>query len=141
MTFHEKSRWIAFLSNLLVWAWYFTTLARALAAGAPETPGLLAIMIPAILAITVINIVGHIAVALWRPREARSTMDERERAIARAGAGRAYYLLQLGLIAVIGASFFRWNQFLVVNGLVFVLIAADTARYALEIAAYRRGVA
>ena len=37
MTFHEKSRWIALVSNVLVWAWYFTTLGRALAAGAPET--------------------------------------------------------------------------------------------------------
>ena len=33
MTFHEKSRWIALIANLLVWGWYFATIARAVEAG------------------------------------------------------------------------------------------------------------
>ena len=141
MTFHEKSRWIALVSNLVVWAWYFVTLARALAAGAPDEPGLLALMIPAIVAVTIINIVANVAVAVWKPGEAKSGMDERERGIAHRGAARGYVLLQIGVIMVIVGSFFSWNPFLIVNALVFVLIAAETARYGIEIVGYRRTAA
>lgn len=138
MTFHEKSRWIALVTNLVAWGWYFVTVARVYGAGAPDTPWLIAMTIPVIIAATVIHIVGHVAVAVWKPSEARSEMDERERAIAGRATVIAYNVLAVGLMIAIGTTLAHWNAFFAVNAVLFVFILAETVRYGLEILAYRR---
>ncbi len=138
MTFHEKSRWIALLANFGVWSWYFLTVARVHGAGAPNAPYVIAMMLPVIIAITVIHIVAHAAVALWKPGEARTGMDEREQAIARRAAVIAYNVLAVGLILAVGVTLFNWTAFFAINAVMLVFIIAESVRYALEIVAYRR---
>jgi hypothetical protein len=138
MTFNEKSRWIALLANLGGWGWYFITVGRALAAGAPDVRYLLALTIPVVIWLTIVTIVAHIVVAMLNPKEAHTRLDERERGIAGEAARRAYSLLSAGIFAVIVGSAFYWNTFFVVNALLFVFILSETVRYALELAAYRR---
>lgn len=138
MTFHEKSRWIALCANLLVWGWYFVTLSRALAAGAPDVPWMIAMTIPVIIALTVIHVVAHIVVALLKPSEAEAPMDEREKDIARRAQAQAYNLLAVGIFIAIGSTLYYWNTLIAVNAVLFAFILAETVRYALEIAAYRR---
>jgi Na+/H+ antiporter NhaD/arsenite permease-like protein len=138
MTFNEKSRWIALVANLGAWGWYFVTVARALAAGAPDEPYLLALTIPVVIWLTIVTVVAHIVVAVLNPREARTGLDERERKIAADAARSAYALLSVGIFGVIVGSAFLWNTFFVVNALLFAFLAAESARYALELAAYRR---
>lgn len=141
MTFHEKSRWIGLAANLLVWGWYFVIVVRALGAGYPDEPYLLGAVIGVIVAMIVIHVVLHVAVAVWNPAEARSEMDERERAISNRAGARAFDVLSLGLAIALGASLYHWNTFVAINAVLFAFILADTARYALEIVAYRRGLA
>lgn len=138
MTFHEKSRWIALIANLGAWSWYFVTVARMHAADVPDAPDLIAMMLPVIVVITVVHIVAHATVALWRPSEARTEMDEREQAIARRATAIAYNILAVGLILAIGATLFNWTAFFAVNVVMFVFVLAESVRYALEIASYRR---
>jgi hypothetical protein len=141
MTYHEKSRWIAFLANLLVWGWYFAILARALSAGYPDEPHLLALAVPAVLAITVINIVAHVAVAILKPKEARTSLDERERDIARRATSIAYHIFSVAVFGVFVIAFWTWNVFVTINAVLFAFILAESARYLIEIIAYRRGLA
>ena len=141
MTFNEKSRWIALLANLLVWGWYFVTVARALAAGVPDIVWLMAMTVPVIVAITIIHIVAHLVVAVLKPSEARSEMDERERAIARRAGAIAYNVLAFGIVVALGTTLFFWNTFVAVNAILFAFIFAETIRYGIEIVAYRRGMA
>ena len=141
MTFHEKSRWIALCANLVVWGWYFVTVARAVEIGAPDVPYMMATMIPVIVALTIIHVVGHTVAALMNPKDASADTDEREREIGRRAATIGYHLLCVGLFAVIGASLFWWNTFLVVNGVLFAFILAECVRYGIELHAYRRGIA
>jgi hypothetical protein len=138
MTFHEKSRWIALGANLIVWSWYFVTVARALRAGFPDAPYFMAMMIPVIIALAIIHIVGHTIAALMNPKEASADTDERERAVGQRAAVWGYHLLCVGIFLVVGGSLFWWNTFLVVNGILFAFIIAECVRYAIEIAAYRR---
>jgi hypothetical protein len=138
MTFNEKSRWIALLANLGIWGWYFVTVGRAVAAGAPDEPYLLAMTIPVVIWLTIVTVVAHIAVALLNPSEVRTDLDERERQIAAVAARRAYSLLCIGIFGVIVGSAFYWHTFFVVNALLFVFILVESVRYALELAAYRR---
>jgi hypothetical protein len=141
MTFIEKSRWIALLANLLVWGWYFVTVARVLAAGAPDVPWMLAMTVPVIVALTVIHIVAHIVVAVLKPSEARSEMDERERAIARHAGATAYHVLAVGIVIALATTLFYWSAFVAVNAVLFAFVLAETIRYGIEILAYRRGMA
>ena len=141
MTFHEKSRWIALIANLMVWSWYFVFVVQAVDAGYPDRPQLMFVLLPVIGALTVIHVVAHVAVALINPKEAHAELDERGRAIGHRASARAYNILCVGIFGVITASFFWWNSFVIVNALLFVFILAETARYGLEIAAYRRGTA
>lgn len=138
MTFHEKSRWIALVANLLVWGWYFVTLARAIAAGAPDVPWMIALTVPVIIALTVIHVVAHIVVALLKPSEAEAPMDEREKDIARRAQAQAYNLLAVGIFIALGSTLYYWNTLIAVNAVLFAFILAESIRYGLEIAAYRR---
>jgi hypothetical protein len=138
MTFNEKSRWIALLSNLALWGWYFVTVGRALAAGAPDERYLLAMTIPVVIWLTIITVVAHIVVAVLNPGEVRTALDERERKIAADATRIAYGLLCVGIFGVIVGSAFLWNTFFVVNAILFAFILAESTRYTLEIAAYRR---
>ena len=138
MTFNEKSRWIALGSNLAIWGWYFVTVGRALAAGAPDEPYLLALTIPVVIWLTIVTVVAHVVVAALNPSEVSTALDERERMIAANATRWAYGLLSVGIFGVITGSAFYWSTFFVVNALLFVFIAAESVRYALELAAYRR---
>ncbi len=140
MSFYDKSRWIALFANLLVWGWYFVSVIGLARSGFPDVPYLLGMLIPVIIGLTVIHVVGHTVVAIMKPGEANSPMDERERAIRNRASARAYELLNFGLVIVIGASLFYWNTFIVLNGVLFAFILAESVRYIIEIAAYRRGL-
>ncbi|MEA3012864.1 MAG: hypothetical protein QOD42_1409 [Sphingomonadales bacterium] len=141
MTFHEKSRGIALVANLAVWGWYFVIVARAVAAGYPDEPYPMWLMVPVIGALTIIHVVAHIVVAVMNPSEANEGLDERGRAIGYRASAWGYDILCVGVFAVIVASFFWWNSFMIVNSLMFAFILAETVRYAIEIRAYRRGLA
>ena len=141
MTFHEKSRWIALIANLMVWSWYFVIVVQAVNAGYPDRPQLMFVLLPVLGALTVIHVVAHVAVALIDPKEVNAELDERGRAIGHRASAWAYNILCVGIFCVITASFFWWNSLVIVNALLFVFILAETARYGLEIAAYRRGTA
>lgn len=141
MTFQEKSRWIALTANLLAWGWYFVTVARLLASGVPDERGLLGLMIPVVLAITLIHIVGHIVVAVLKPSEARSTLDEREVAIARRAAAIGYNVLCVGIVVAMGATLYYWTAFVAVNAVMLAFILAECVRYGVELSAFRRGFA
>ena len=140
MSFQEKSRWIALLANLIAWGWYFLTLAR-LSGGVPDERVMLQLMGPVFLAITAINIVGHILVAALKPDEAKTELDEREKAIARHAAAIGYTVLCLGVVIALGATLWFWTAFVAVNAVMFAFIAAECVRYGVEIAAFRRGFA
>jgi hypothetical protein len=145
MTFNEKSRWIALGANLLVWGWYFVTVVRILA-GDLQAPigderGLLGLMVPVIIAITIIHIVGHVIVAALKPSEARTERDEREKAIARNAAAIGYSVLCFGIVIAMGATLYYWTALVAVNAVMFAFIVAECVRYGVEIATYRRGLA
>jgi hypothetical protein len=138
MTFNEKSRWIALVAHVGIWGWYFVTIGRALAAGHPDERHLLALTIPVVIWLTIVTVFAHVVVALLNPSEARTGLDERERAIALGAAHRAYGLLCLGIFLVIVGSAFWWSAFFVVNALLLVFVLAESVRYGIEILSYRR---
>ena len=141
MSFQEKSRWIALTANLIVWGWYFVTVVQLLAAGVPDHRGMLGLLVPVIIAITVIHIVGHALVAALKPGEARTELDEREQVIARRAAAAGYHVLCLGIVVALGSTLYYWNTLVAVNAVMFAFILAECVRYGIEIFSFRRGFA
>jgi len=144
MSFQEKTRWVGLAVNLVVWSWYFTQVVTLLRAGIADEPARFAglgLMITVVVASTVIWVVAATAIALHRPSEADTHLDERERAIARKAGASAYTLLSLGLVLAIGGSYTGWSHFVTVNAVLFAFILAECARHVLEIVDFRRGVA
>lgn len=141
MTFQEKSRWIALTANLLAWGWYFVTVARLLASGVPDERAMLALMVPVFVVVTLLHIVGHVVVAALKPSEARTTLDEREMAIARRAAAIGYNILCVGIVVAMGATLYYWTAFVAVNAVMLAFILAECVRYGVEITAFRRGYA
>lgn len=140
MTYQEKSRWIALIANLLAWGWYCVTLAR-LPAGLPDERGLLGLMVPVFIAITVINIAGHVVVAVLKPGEAGTDLDEREKAISRHASAIGYSVLCVGIAIALGTTLWYWTAWIAVNAVMAAFILAECVRYGVEIAAFRRGYA
>ena len=84
MSFHEKTRWIGLVANILAWGWYFSRVSDLLLAGVPDEASRyagLGLTIVVIIWTVVIHIVLTAAVAIHRPDEANAAPDERERAI------------------------------------------------------------
>ena len=140
MAYQEKSRWIALTANLLAWGWYFITLAR-LPAGLPDERGLLGLMVPVFIAVAVINIVGHVIVAVLKPSEAGTDLDEREKAISRHASAVGYVVLCVGVAIALGTTLWYWTAWVAVNAVMAAFILAECVRYGVEIAAFRRGYA
>ncbi|WP_395614387.1 hypothetical protein [Allosphingosinicella sp.] len=141
MTFQEKSRWIALTANFLAWGWYFVTVARLLASGVPDERAMLALMVPVFVVVTLLHIVGHVVVAVLKPSEAKTTLDEREMAIARRAAAIGYNILCVGIVIAMGATLYYWTAFVAVNAVMLAFILAECVRYGVEITAFRRGYA
>ena len=140
MTYQEKSRWIALTANLLAWGWYFITLAR-LPSGLPDERGLLGLMVPVFIAVAVINIVGHVVVAVLKPSEAGTDLDEREKAISRHASAIGYTILCVGVAIALGTTFYDWTAWVAVNAVMAAFILAECVRYGVEIVGFRRGYA
>ena len=141
MSFREKTLWVALLSNIAVWGWYFSRVGALGGAGLPESaePFLLGMIVPVIIAITVIHVAAISVIAILEPREADAPLDERERAIKHRATASAYEILSVGLVLIIGGSLFFWNTYLVVNAILLLFIVAESIRYGMEILALRRG--
>lgn len=140
MSFREKSAWVTLITLIVLsiafvlhipWPW---TLSPA------SSPFMFHILVLAIVAFIVIEIVAHVAIAIFSPRDARAPKDERDRLIelkSVAVAAYVYAFLSLGSIFTIhlGANAIG------VAYLVFLsFVVAEVVNHALRIYYYRRGI-
>lgn len=140
MSFQEKVRWIAFVTTLVIWGWYFTGVAVAIMAGEQEIGPLGGRLLLAAVVSLVIQVGGIIAVAAANPKEATINPDERDLQIERRAITWAYHIMWVGLFGVVIGAYLGWNMLITLNAVMFVFLIAEIVRCSLEIAAYRRGV-
>ncbi len=135
MAWREKTAWITLVAMLIAYGGYFTLIGRS-ALPATSMLGLFG-------AVTVVQVIAVIVVtSVWAVssgQESRAKADERDRAIARRGAGVAYYVLMAGVIAVGLMMPFRDAGWLITNAGLFALVVAETARQVIVVISYRRG--
>jgi hypothetical protein len=138
MSFREKSAWIVAGSMLVVYGFYFWMIAKAVAAGQTQSFHYGSLLVQAVFALVLIQILFHILVAVPKPAEARAPRDERDQLIALKAIRVAFIALSLGVVLVSFSAAVYPSSFFIVNGLLFVLVLSETVRAASQIVYYRR---
>jgi len=135
MAWREKTAWITLAAMLIAYGVYFTRI---------STTSLTPLSMLAFFgAVTVIQIMVVIVVttvlAALSGREAGARPDERDRAIARRGAGVAYFVLLVGVILVGVVMPFHDAGWKITNAALFMLVVAETVRLLIIVVSYQRG--
>ncbi len=135
MSFREKSAWISLLSMSVIYALYFSSVFRGPRHGGFHFGGLLG----TIIALTIVQVVLTVAVAILAPKEAKAPRDERDKLIDLKATRFAYGALA-GSVAC--ACFFGgFNPPIIfnTNALLSILVLAEILRSGCQILQYRRG--
>ena len=144
MSFREKSAWISFVSISVVVGYYYTTLfmflAENLNANPFENPELVTHFFLSVAAITILEIVLHILIAIRSPQQLLAPKDERERLISLQAFRIAYYVM--ALLSILAAFVIvhhpggRWG---LGNIVLLIVVLGELTRSGGQIVYYRRG--
>lgn len=137
MSFREKSAWITLISLLLVSAVYSMHAPWSLR---PE-PGGFAFhwLVVCVVALVLIEIVGHVAIAVRAPREALAPADERERLIDLKATRIAAYVYVVGSFAAVAMLHLGANAIGIAYGVLCAFVVAEIVNYVARVIYYRRG--
>ncbi|HTS26099.1 MAG TPA: hypothetical protein VMH81_09495 [Bryobacteraceae bacterium] len=136
MSFREKSAWISLLSVSAIYGFYFASLTRS-GWHAPSSGfgGLLG----TIVALVIVQTVMTVAVAIYKPKDAKAPRDERDRLIDLRSTRCAYAGLATGVAFAIFFAGFNPPILLNANALLFILVISEALRNTSQIVQYRRG--
>ena len=144
MSFREKSAWITLITLIALSILFFLHFPRPWSVAPAADPSMFHVMMLLIATFIVVEIIGHIAIAIWSPRDARAPKDERERLIAlksAAIAGYVYAFTSLGSV-FITVHLTGGNGNLI--GLAYLILAsfvlAEIVQYGLRVYYFRRGL-
>ncbi len=137
MSFREKVAWIALIGIIGAASFYFGMLLRY--PGPASREHFIGMFVATSLLQTVVTTVATIVVTLFSVKDAGAPSDERDKRIASRAAALTYYPLLIGVILSAISIHFGNGTFGMLNTLLGVIMAAEALRFALQIAAYRRG--
>lgn len=143
MSFREKSAWITFVLLLVVFGFYFVSLAAHFIEPSHPNPNFLVLLFVLLLAIVVMEVVLHALAALRSPDDAKAPQDEREQLIALKAKRPAFFVLMGSAFLSIGivhlSVHFHIGPWLMANGVLFALWLGELTNYGAQLYYYRRG--
>jgi hypothetical protein len=140
MPFREKSAWIAVLSYLAVYGFYFCRIAQAAASGEASTFHYGPLLAGTVIVLVGVQIVLLTAIAIGGPRDAKAPRDERERLIELKAVRIAFVVLSCSVLTVCWLAAFDPPGFYTVNALFLALVLSEVVRNASQITYYRSRV-
>jgi predicted small integral membrane protein len=138
MSFREKSVWISFFIMLTlfgVWVW---NLVRSVA-GQVARPDIVRVSITLLVFAVVLEIVLHIVLTVWSPREARTPRDERERLIELHATRIAFRVLIAAALLTIGSAHLGVRMGDLMQAMMLSVILSLLVKFASEVVLFRRG--
>jgi archaellum biogenesis protein FlaJ (TadC family) len=135
MSFREKSAWISLISILVVTALFFMQETWTL-----TDPRALHALLLCFVALVLIEIVGHVVVAIQAPRDARTSKDERERLIDLKATRIAFYAFAVGAFGAISLLHVGASAVNISYHVLLAFAGAEIVSYAARIYFYRRGI-
>lgn len=141
LSFKEKSTWVSLIIMLVVWGYYFNELRAVLDDGFVGRLQTTILFIIALVILVVLNIAGHIVIAITNPRDANQPEDERDRVVSQRAGNIAGIVLGIACINLAAwAMFLDLSSVLMAHCLLLALIIAQIVHDALRLYYYRRGL-
>lgn len=137
MAFHEKSAWIMSLGLLIGGVLYFAMVAGISNKLGQLAPPLLVSVIMYTVILIAIAVIGHVLIAMFSPKEANASLDERERQIQYRAGHWSGYALGLGVIASLGVYLFTQHGDLLFYCIFASLMLSQLMEYVAQIVLYR----
>jgi hypothetical protein len=153
MTFREKMLWGSVAATVAIWGWYFWGFVRALRGPAFNVGAEVGSFIFAVVALTIVQIVVAIVLAIFSPAEAGAPADDRDREFALLAYRPAFITLS-ALVATLtvvapmtmmtapawlGGKPASLVPIVISNALLLSLVIAELVRAATLLFLYRRG--
>jgi hypothetical protein len=136
--YREKTAWLSLIAMAIAFGPYFALVAaRPLPGNLPNLRQLGMFAIAAIAQAVILGI-GHLYLGSGSPREARSPLDERDRAIKSRSVSSAYYVLIVGMILVGCVMPFHSSGWSIINTALLMIVAAEVVHYGVVVLSYRR---
>jgi hypothetical protein len=135
MSFRYKSALLSLASMALVYGWFFVTLMIHRHDGSPALA--IAHLGGTVLAVAVIQIVGHIIIA-GTSSDKYDAMDERERAFDRRATAVGYYILIVGALGAIATLHLGWSGPEMGYAVLLAIIVAECARQAIFLISHHK---
>jgi len=137
LSFHEKSLWLMLVSLLAVFGFYFAVaLPSAQVMGANVLPNQVGLFAAAIVVLVVMQVVGHVVIALV---DRRTATDERDRLIELKGTRNASYVLASGVFFALCTALLVPGNFAFTHVLLGSWVAAQLVEIASQLYLQRRG--
>ena len=135
LTFKEKSLLIQIVAILIVFGSYFLSIDYKITQSLPSST--IPHFIWLVVALVVLNILGHIFAAAFNTPE---NEDERDKLIELKAARIQAFLLAAGIVMTILASLKLPNVFFVINLLILFLVISEIVEKAVQLFYYRKGI-
>ena len=134
LSFREKSLWLMFVTLAACFGFYFVTV---LPAGAADVlPQQVILFIVAIVLLVIVQVVGHILIAIV---DRRDETDERDRLIELKGTRNAAYVLATGVFLSLCAAMVTDGNFVFTHLLLGSWVLAQLVEIGSQLFLYKRG--
>ena len=139
MPYREKVGWLYLMAMSVTFGPYFAFVASSphSTVALPNFRQLGLFGVTAIAEVIILGI-GYLYLFLQFPEEARTPIDERDRAIMQRSITSAYSVLMFSMILVGVVMPFNSGGWTIVNGTLFMIVAAEIVRYGVTVFLYRR---
>lgn len=134
LSFQEKSLWLMFATLIAGFGFYFVTVLPADAANV--TPQQMVLFGVAVAMLVVLQIAGHVVIALM---DRRAQTDERDRLIGLKGTRNAAYVLATGVFLALCTALVTDGNFVFTHVLLGSWVTAQLVEIGSQLVLYRRG--
>ena len=139
MSFKEKSAVITLAALLLGGGWYFAHIVPLMRLSVEAAPVHAVRFGAMVIGMSAIAIVGHIAVAAYRPAEARAAADERERDFELRASRLGFVTLIAGALVASSSALWGVGGLGVANAVFAAIVAAEVVHYGAFLLLHRVG--
>ena len=136
-SFEEKSVWIQLIGTIVSLGLYFIVAGKMLSNGINMLPAFVPVFIVAVVLIVLVNVTGHVVVAIVSGPEGR---DERDRLIEWRAESKSSWILGAGVIIAINAMILSVDNVWIAHFLLLSLFICEVVKDVCQLVYYRRGI-
>jgi Na+/H+ antiporter NhaD/arsenite permease-like protein len=138
MSFREKSTWITFVLLLVVFGYYFASVAVQVIRPVHPHTNFFMLFLVLLIIIVVMEIVLHAITASRSPADANKPQDERESLIALKAKGPAFFVLMAGAFLSVAVAHLGVGVWALINAMLCAIWLGELTNYGAQLFFYRR---